>query len=554
MPEGIKYHIIRADKAGCPAIPDLIYDDPAEAAKAAKKLTLEMGEKLAVKMILDNKWKEREMMRRAHGTYRPLPWERYEWWQRSAMIHQHHFAHPSVEKPGWLAYTKNAEDGMRDKQTVVRPGSYLREYFKFELDRYGESERRMVDVFTAAFGPIEVKFATTAEEIVSVYERGPDTCMKGRDWPNDGRNPAWVYAAGDLQVAYLGELTNAKARTLVWPEKKIFSRVYGDIARLTNGLERLGYKWGAPIGAKLSKVKLREVKFDPRKGPPTACFLAPYIDKKNQSGGGHLSVLDKDTHLEICEEGVPGSHHCGLPDGHSGQYVPRADEYPTFTCKRCETPGFPELRIVNLDADCEQQESWCGRCVKAAAFRCGYSGENFSKGDVERIIVEGDYWTQRYADMYAEECEATGNLTNTGNLINVTMPDGVAKRVSSHWAKERGLFRSNLSRKYFLQDSLVYVRSDEYGQRAAGKPEAKYHAFECDGCQTHWMLDERTEKDDKLICPNCIRGKPKKAKVASVSDQQLYQQLAQAEAQAQYNDPFRVAPGGMMPMPNARFR
>lgn len=547
MPEGIKYHIIRADKDGCPAIPNLTFDDPAEAAKASRKLSLEMGEKLMVKLILNDKWKTREKLRFLHEEYRSLPWVGQEWWETAPAraIHKDHFAHPSKEKPGWIAYTKNAEDGMKDKQTVVRPGSYLKTYFERIMDHYGCSERRLVEQFMLAFGPIEVKFASTAEEIISVYDRGPPTCMNGaKRWAGDGRNPAWVYAYGDLQVAYLGDLTKASARVLVWPEKKIFSRVYGDIARLTNGLERLGYKWGAPIGAKISRLKLRDVKFDPNRGPPVHCFVAPYIDKKNQAGGGHLNVIDKEDYLEICEEGTLGSHHCGLADGYSGQYVPRADEYPTFTCDRCGIPGFRELPTVYTDEECDDQESWCGRCCKAAAIRDGYSGEWFTKG-IDWVIVDGANWTKHYADMYAGECEATGNLTNSGNLINVHFADGKIKKVNSYWANENGLFQSGISRKYYLGDQKVLIHGLD-GRKYAGKPELKYHAFQCDSCHLPWMIQDRTQSDQldldgksRLLCPNCADGKPK---VKPSASQLLYNEinfLNQAQAFAPGN-PFRI--------------
>lgn len=508
MPEGLKYNIIRADKEGCPAVLDddgcqVTFNDPTEANMAARKLSREMGEKLMVKLILNDKWKEREILRRIRGTYRQLPWEAQDWW-RSAMahtIHKDHFAHPSVEKPGWIAYTKTAEDGMRDKQTVVRPGSYLKAHFERVMDYYGCSERRLVEQFMLAFGPIEVKFAATEEEIISVYEKGPPTCMVGRHWPTE-RNPAYVYAAGDLQVAYLGTLDKASARALVWPAKKRFSRVYGDIARITNGLERLGYKWGAPIGAKIQRVELKKVKFDPNRGPPTGCFLAPYIDKKNQAGGGHLSVMDKGTHLEICEEGLPGSHHCGLPDGYSGQYVPREDEYPTFSCDHCGTPGFRELNTVLTKAEDGDEESWCPKCLKRDAFPCQYSGNWFTK-DVETIIVDGYPWAKYYADMYAEKCEATGELTNAGNLVVVHI-DGKPKRVNINWAQGNGMFQSNISRKYYLGDQRAKIYSRFDGARYAGKSELKYHAFQCEDCDAYWMTGDRVQMDDsRLLCPNC---------------------------------------------------
>lgn len=502
----IKYQILQADKAGMPALPGLVFEDPQEASHKAKKLSREMGEKLVVKLIIDPKWKEREKRRIDDGTYRDMPWLPYPWWVSTMAyaIWKDQYPHPSLERPGFLAYTANEEDGTKDKQSIVRPGAYLKKYFSQVLNYYGYDESPMIDVFMAAYGPTDVKFATTEQEIITLYEHGVHTCMQGRHWPFAGKNPAHIYAAGDLQVAYLGSLENAKARTVVWPEKKLFSRVYGDIARLTRGLEKLGYKWGAPIGAKIKRIEIRKVKFDPNRGPPTACFIVPYIDKKNQPGGGHLSVIDKGDHLLICEEGVPGSHHCGLPDGYSGQYVPREDEFPTFTCDNCKTAGHRELSSVYTEEnpeDCDEA-SWCKKCTARYAFHCQWSGSWFAKDKVKPTQVDGHYWSPYYVEMYAIECEMSGRLTHKDNAIQVWI-DGKPKRVSSIWLDDNGGgFKSGITNRYYLRKERVNVLGP-FGGIHAAKPELKYHTFQCDGCRNTWQIDHRIQENDKLFCPTC---------------------------------------------------
>lgn len=498
----IKYQILQADKAGMPALPGLTFDDPQEAAHKAKKLASEMGEKLVVKLIIDPKWKAREQRRLDEGIYRPTSWEPYGWWYQAASyaIHRDQFPHPALERPGFLAYTANEEDGTKDKQTIVRPGAYLKKYFSSIIDRYGYRESDMVDIFMAAYGPSDVKFAVTEEDIIKVYENGPQTCMRSKDWPTD-KHPAHIYAAGDLQVAYLGSLEKATARTLVWPEKKIFSRVYGDIARITRGLEKLGYKWGAPIGAKVKKVQIQEVKFNPKRGNVTHCFIAPYIDKKNQAGGGHLSLIDNGgEHLFICEEGIPGSHHCGLADGYSGLYVPRADEYPTFTCEKCHTPGHRGLLSVYNEEnpeDCDES-SWCPKCARNYAFNCGYSGAYFCEDSIDPTMVEGCPWSPYYAEMYAEKCEMTDAITNTGNIITLYFGDK-SKRVSLLWANDNGgYFKSGITNRWFMKKERIIV-----GGMHIAKSELKHHCFTCDQCFESYFLADRTQEGDKLFCSTC---------------------------------------------------
>jgi len=507
MPEGVRYHILRADKEGCPPVIGYIFIDPAEAAFTCKKLAKELGEKLMVKPIIDPNWKEREKRRLADGTYRALPWEFDRWWMSAGAcaIHRFHFAHPSIQRPGFIAYTKSEEDGSIDKQTIVRPGAYLKKYFETIMERYGVSERRMVDKFMELYGPCEVKFATTEDEIVAVYDNGPSTCMTDKEWP-EGKHPASIYAAGDLQVAYLGDLERATARTLVWPEKKIHSRVYGDIARLTRGLQALGYKWGAPIGAKLKRIQENEVEFDPGEGYPTHCFVAPYIDKKNQQGGGHLSVIDKGDHLVICNEGEPGSHHCGLASGYSGNYVPKNDEYPTFTCDNCGTPGFRELLTVFQNADNEESSDWCNRCARRHAFKCNCSGHYYNKENVDSSIVDNFLWSDKYVEMYAGRCEMTGVLTNKENLIPVYI-GGFKKLVTRDWIVEQGgSFSSHITgRKYLKRDKVTVFGNNKLHGYNLGLHELRYHSFECDGCISYFLLDERNQPngDDKLYCLDC---------------------------------------------------
>ena len=533
MPEGVHYQIIRADKAGCPAVAGYIFTDPAEAAATSRRLAKEMGEKLMVKPIVNNKWRERETLRVINGTYRRLPWDNDRWWgsNTALAIHKDHFAHPSIEKPGWLAYTKSPEDGAIDKQTILRPGAYLKRYFERVMHDHGCSERALVESFMRAYGPLDIKFAATEDEIISVYETGPETCMRGKPWPGDGRNPAYIYAAGDLQVAYLGELHRASARVLVWPEKKIFSRIYGDIARLTQGLERMGYKWGAPIGARLKRVSVKPVKFNPMRGPPSCCFIAPYIDKMNQRGGGHLSILDKGDHLVICEEETPGSHHCGLADGHSGQYVPRADEYPTFTCDSCDVPGFRELRTVYATEDQNEEYSWCTLCVREQAFHCHYSGEYFAKAEIDAVMVQGHPWAKHYADMYAAKCEKSGEICHVDSMLVVYI-DGKMWNVSSNWVDNQGgAFRSGFTNRLFLRSERVRILG--YDENIfAGKPELKYHAFQCDACQNFARIDERGQPhgNDKLFCYRCNRNELTGKK--SKSSQMHIDLLIQAQNEA----------------------
>lgn len=521
-----KFQILRMETIGTPPVMDgakpKLFDDPAEAERCARAYSKAFGEKMCVKTVADSKWRKREDKRFETGDYRPLPWalRMDRWWISDAAyaIHKDHFAHASLEKPGWIAYTKSEEDGAKDKQSLLRPGSYLSQYFEDVLHNHGVSERRLVEEFMTMYGPVDVKFAKTADDIVKVYNRGPVTCLhKDKDYPK-GIHPASVYAAGDLQIAYLGNIDGkVSARAVVWPAKKLHSRVYGDIARLTTGLQRLGYKWGAPIGAKLKRIQLRDPKKDLQYGNiPNGCFLVPYLDKKNQQGGGHLSVKDTGDHLVIGNDGEPGTHHAGGPDGFSGQYVPVDDEYPGYTCERCEDT-YRKLNVVFVcdPAHGDETQSWCRDCTEQYAFVCGRAGRYYDNEEVESVDVDDEIWCKYYADMYAGRCEGNGRLTR--RIHEVWYEDGSKKNLSDRYIHDHtpGIFRSEVTNRNYFRDQRVLLYRNNVGDKwTVAKSELKYHGFQCDGCDYYFTLGirQQTLGDDRLFCPHCAE----QAKVGNV--------------------------------------
>lgn len=516
-----QFHIIRIEREGQPPVMDgskpLVWEDPKEAQKQAAQLQAAWGEKVCVKLVINEEWRTREEKRMSDKDYRPLPWFQAMWWIDAYPIWKDHFPHASLEKPGFLAYTKCVEDGVKDKQTIVRPGAYLGKYFERALENNGLIQRKLVEQFMALYGPIEVKFAETEDDMQAVYERGPQTCIHGRNWPK-GLHPARVYAGGDLQIAYIGELGGkVSARSLVWPEKKLHSRIYGDVARLTQGLQRLGYQWGPPVGAKLKRVELN------CNGKQSHVFLAPYIDKKNQQGGGHLGVIDKGDHLIICLDNEPGSHHASLPDGYSGNYVPRKDEKQKYVCQSCDANvNFVTDVFIGAHGEDEEPDSyrWCYRCVQDNAWRCRYSGHFYSTEDVESVEVAGNRWLEYYADMYATRCEADGQLYPEGDVRKVHMPDGEEHNYSTYYCDRAlgGVFRSEITKRFYPKKEAVTVLG-EFGSLKVPKAELKHHAFQCDGCSNYWVVRHRNQVDgsDKLMCPQCFVASKNNAVVAKPS-------------------------------------
>ena len=164
--------------------------------------------------------------------------------------HQRHWVHVSVhpDKPDMIAYTRSLKDGMRDRQVRVKLGRYLAQHFGDKLS--DQKIAQLVARHNELHGEkLRWHIAMTPKRIETVYRRGPSSCMghgrRSYDYRLDEDHdihPACVYGAGDLGVAFLWRQGRITARALVWPERKVFGRIYGDEERLRRALDEAGYQ------------------------------------------------------------------------------------------------------------------------------------------------------------------------------------------------------------------------------------------------------------------------------------------------------------------------
>ena len=255
-------------------------------------------------------WRQREYDKQTKAP--AILWGNEPWWANHYEIWHPHFIRVSETDAAMVAYTENNEKGERDIQTRVRPGRYLMKYFGPESKRKiltekecafyanwhltGEREPTIWDSY-------ELKFATTEQEIVRVYEHGPQSCMVRCFSPSN--HLARAYASPDLAVAYLEGDPPANqrykertivARAVIWPDKKLASRLYPSEANyqtdgfanqidakncqnaLTAKLKAEGYALpgeqpaNAFRGARLKKI------YNYRKVKETRNLLIPYLD------------------------------------------------------------------------------------------------------------------------------------------------------------------------------------------------------------------------------------------------------------------------------------
>jgi hypothetical protein len=326
------------------------------------------------------RWIDRELARFESGEYIRTPWsDRIRTWLSAYTydddgnaIHKHnplylHFAHLSLSTPGYIAYTKDEEHGIRDVQTRVRPGKYLSQFFP------NFSQAEVIDYCGRCNAEaLSLKFATDAQTIETVYTNGPDSCM--RKSFNLPVHPTAVYAStfedgrplpdpADVAIAYFGSAEHVRARAIVWPERKLHGRIYGDEATLRALLQRDGFNAGSMRGAHVRKIKYRR-----------DAYIMPYVDGIGSAkmDGGRFQLCQDDDHT-YATQNTNGTtrdrttyscDHCGddyeydeNEEYASTMHCPHCEENRT-TCKGC----CESIWHDDDDVHCTDNGCYCDSC------------------------------------------------------------------------------------------------------------------------------------------------------------------------------------------------
>ncbi|MFM9846657.1 MAG: hypothetical protein ACKVP3_05810 [Hyphomicrobiaceae bacterium] len=318
----------------------------------------------------DLPWELREEARFAVGAYEPVPWA-HEFPPIAG-----HYAHLSSDKPGLIAYTQTAAKGEADRQTQIRPGRYLAQFYPELLP---ETIRRLVNGVPK---PATLAFARTADEIEQVYLSGPQSCMSHplASYASPC-HPVRVYGDSDLALAYATPPKGTPtARALVWPERKRFGRIYGDETLLERLLEGEGYESGDFSGARIRRIPANPDDHDQ--------VVMPYLDSCRS-----FDVVDEHW-LQI-----EGPYDACRTDG-IGLLEERSP------CARCEE-HFSELYNVG-------DERWCDGCRDQDAFCSDFSDEYFSQSlECEVIVRRKDgnnhvvLWAESERDEHATYCDGS---------------------------------------------------------------------------------------------------------------------------------------------------
>lgn len=321
-------------------------------------------------------WRERELRR--PGRTR-LPWKHEPWWQESEHWPMH-FPYPASSDAGKIAFTQSEERGREDRQTVMRPGAYLARYFSEHLTEC--DIQRWALAWATEFAPCELELAYDADEIQEVYENGPNSCMSyyASDYAG-GIHPVRAYAGPDLALAYIrngdGDITG---RALVWPDRMIHGRIYGDCERMADALQREGYSSSDLSGARLTLIRAED----------GVGIHAPFVDGNARAcetpDGKYLILGDGNLYLdstnglvsaETCEDcGRAVDEDDCMRDPHGNGYTYCLDCYndryaycedcgeDCYRDDMCEAPdGILRCHDCHVDAvtDCEACDRECMR-------------------------------------------------------------------------------------------------------------------------------------------------------------------------------------------------
>ena len=484
------------------------FENPQEAKSFAKRLT-DNDHKYRIKKVHNTEWVAREQKKFADGTHTAVPWADQFWWETPEFkaINALHFPHPSKKEPGMLAYIETPEKGAEGIYTRVKPGRYLEKHFAGVACIYAVDTQYWARYFSDMYEPKKLFIATSEDDIQWVYENGPGSCMSdpkyrikhGWGWPEPGKWPDnWhacrAYAAGDLQVAYLvedDEKPTAKkkviARSVIWPEKKTFSRCYGSEEKLKLVLKQLGYHWAPPIGAKIQRKP-----FDRR-------FIVPYIDAGQRAGQGSLNVLDKETHMEICPKDTPFSWNSGSVSGlcgtqHNSLGMP-PDNRVCYICGR-DVATIPNSIRTESVTGLDGHHYVCGDHRAENTFCCGYDGNNWLISDMPQVCMfDNTIWSQRAFNAAGFICQATGN--NYPRRLSIK----VGKKLWNRDYAYSHAFNCEVTGIWYenSQKIKMYPFSGSVGPDALTT-----YGFVCEECSKPTHISYRQEGN---ICRNCFMSR-----------------------------------------------
>lgn len=438
----------------------LSYPDGKRAARASKLASYVLNRKVQVRRAQtgDENWRERERSRFTSGDYTPLEPGLASYVRE---YYPDHYAHVAKKRPDLIAYTKSEDKGRDDKQSLISVKAYVELVGKHpDLEWPGYRIERLVrnQLTYAGICEKEYTLATTPDDIARVYieydgaaSQVSSSCMRYGEghWPRvDGArfHPARVYGAGDLAIAYISnDDGRTVARAIVWPDKKIYSRVYADNDHLHRLLKRDGYKQSRYYDSdndSIEGARLLRVEND------DGNLVCPYVDECDTvSDDGEYLILDGGDYTTQNTSG----------------YIKLQPEY---TCEHCgDGMDEDDSRTVYVDARRNHPEQWCSHCAENDTFYCEGTSEYYSQR-VDHTYIDDVGYTDRYLENNANWCERREEYT-FDDLTTVIVNDDGGTQMWSEQAVDNHAYEWD---GVFYSDDIesVKVVTQRYVKRVGG--------------------------------------------------------------------------------------
>lgn len=270
-------------------------------------------------------WRLREQLAQSDGSRNLPPWK-----PSTA-----YYEHMDPDKPNMVRFIRDDKDGQRNRYTTMTVGRFLsrfRDFSQSDIERYCAMVGLDMEVS-------KLHVSKTADDFERVYLNGPHSCMAyeavNDRYGEENIHPVRLYGDLDLAVAYIERGGDITGRALVWPEKKIHGRIYGDAHRMKLRLEEEGYTedWNF-TGARLhlDRTKYNDIR-------------APYVDGQMRgtiSEDGKYIILNMDGNIVLqSDSGTIYTDHCGCCGGQV--YTQWNEEQDCYVCDDCAgSEGYDE--------------------------------------------------------------------------------------------------------------------------------------------------------------------------------------------------------------------
>lgn len=334
-----------------------------------------------------------------------------------------------------VRYFTDEQSKKLSRSVAIDVLGFIRNIFSYDYS-IGEKEKAFwLKVLEPNFwDDMEFKITSDVEEILSVYQNGPSSCMThDEDYYVDKQHPVSVYGGenSDFALAYLhmkDKPNSVKARGIICPSRKIYGRIYGNAEALMSYLHDEGYHYGLIHewqGLKFRTKWIDGMYLDPEDHEERYSaegYHAPYLDmasrlrleldhKHDEYGSGWF-IMDNDGEYDACltngtaEYDSYDSYNCQ----ECGKECHNGDRYHCFLCR---------VKLYGIDASSgyplDQSTYGALRYVKAA--------------NTGHMVVEGRN--------SARKCRITKKILEESALprfFGVTYSEDEAKvELSEHW-------------------------------------------------------------------------------------------------------------------------